>query len=191
MVSVPLVNAYNIPPPKSILPLAMVRPEKMKLCVPPEVRLKTCEAWLPLTVSRSAPGPLIVRSWLTKSWPLVRLMVPFSPDWKLIRSGTAVLLASRTAWRSEPGPASFRLMTVKVAGARRSSRAAREKRGRDRAGALRVVRGVRVNSERIQDRAVMGNLLPGWCGLRYTGRATTAARRPGAGRCRAGGGNAW
>src|SRR5262245_30921018 len=55
---------------------------------------------------------------------------------------------------------------------------------------LRLVGGRgtgRANSWRIQDRRGMGSLLPGRVGLRYQGRTTTPARRPGAGRCRAGG----
>src|SRR4051794_22075063 len=51
--------------------------------------------------------------------------------------------------------------------------------GRRRAGALRRVRGLRPNRWRIQERVIIGNLLAEQVGLRYTGTATTQARRPG------------
>src|SRR5262249_10811770 len=52
--------------------------------------------------------------------------------------GPVVALASRTAWRSEPGPESLTLLTVKTAGAVRSSSASRRGVGAHRA---RVRRG--------------------------------------------------
>src|SRR5262245_61998210 len=70
------------------------------------------------------------------------------------------------------------LVTVMVAGARRASRASRL--GRQRAGALRMVRGVRANSERIQVRAVMGISSRGGVVCGSMGGTTTQARRPGA-----------
>src|SRR5262245_15297543 len=42
--------------------------------------------------------------------------------WKSIKSAPGAALAPRIAWRREPAPLSSVLITVKVAGARRSSR---------------------------------------------------------------------
>src|SRR5262249_33821177 len=52
------------------------------------------------------------------------------------------------------------------------------RRGRKRTRSLRIVRGVRANGWRIQERVVMGDLLPEGVGPRYLGRATTRAGRP-------------
>src|ERR1051326_3286711 len=72
------------------------------------------------TVSEFDPGPLIVMFLSITSSPLVKLMVPFTP--KLIVSPS---FASASAWRNEPGPLSFRLVTVMMlAGARRAIRCA-------------------------------------------------------------------
>ena len=46
------------------------------------------------------------------------------------------------------------------------------------AAVLRMVRGVRANRLRIQERVVMGSLLPVWVGPRYNGRTTIRARIP-------------
>src|SRR5439155_16726439 len=65
------------------------------------------------TVSRFEPGPLIVMFLSIASSALVRLMVcPLSAGSKLIVSPS---FASASAWRSEPEPLSFMLMTVMVA----------------------------------------------------------------------------
>jgi len=89
-------------------------------------------------------------------------MGPANPDWKLMTSAPAELLASVTAWRSEPGPESFRLKTVNVAGTRRSSSASRP--GRKRPESSRLARGVRANSLRLQERVTTGSLLVESCG---------------------------
>src|SRR5262249_47030170 len=70
------------------------------------------------------------------------------PAWPAVRTG--LLLSAKLA-------------TLRTAGARRSSSASR--RGRNRAGTLRMVWGVRVKRRRIQVRTVMGNLLPKRGGL--------------------------
>lgn len=103
------------------LPLATVRLSSVTL-VPATLMSKTRTALAPLTVSRSAPGPSIVTSPVMFS-SLLSGMAPCRPGAKLMASGPAWALASRTAWRSDPGPLSFRFLTVKVLGTVRSSRA--------------------------------------------------------------------
>src|SRR4029077_2040381 len=62
------------------------------------------------TVSKSPPGPAMVILLLITSSPLVRLMIcPLSEESKLIVSPS---LASASAWRNEPGPLAFVLVTV-------------------------------------------------------------------------------
>src|SRR2546430_15081480 len=61
------------------------------------------------TARRFAPGPLMVMFLLITSSPLVRLIAPVTA--KLIVS---LSCASASAWRSEPGPLSFVLVTVMV-----------------------------------------------------------------------------
>src|SRR5262249_736918 len=77
------------------------------------------------------------------------------------------LFTSRIASRNERPVSALllspRVLTVSVAGAIRSSRISTV--GRLRAGALRMVRGLRdANGLRIQERVVMANLLPGKVG---------------------------
>src|SRR5262249_50704083 len=91
------------------------------------VTLNTCVALLPLTVSRAAPGP-----WMVVCEPSVRERTPpvsvivlgalKKDGWKVMTSAPVVVLAWDTAARSEPAPLSFALVTVKTAGAIRSSR---------------------------------------------------------------------
>src|SRR5262245_53964818 len=110
----------SMPPPLPVpaLPPAIVRPEMDT--VRPDSTLRTREVWLPLTVSRSAPGPLIFRSSVTSSSPLVRAIVPVSPGWKMMMSAPAWALAWARAARSEPGPPSARVVTWKADGTMRS-----------------------------------------------------------------------
>src|SRR5882724_4642064 len=72
----------------------------------------TLEELFPLITRVEAPGPLIIRSWLIKSSPLVSVMIAGKVIWaKLIVSpGEAFAIASR----SEPGPLSDVLVTVMV-----------------------------------------------------------------------------
>jgi len=87
----------------------------------PALTAKTLLALLPLTVRLSWPSPAMVTLLVTFSWPLVRLMVwPLRLLSKRIVSPSAA--APRTA-RSEPGPLSPALVTVRVLGRVRSSRA--------------------------------------------------------------------
>ena len=44
-----------------------------------------------------------------------RVIVPANPDWNVIVSAPAVVLAFRIAWRREPAPALLRFETVKLA----------------------------------------------------------------------------
>jgi hypothetical protein len=98
----------RMPPPLPVVaPLVIVRPEMVAVTL--EI-LKTRLALLPLMVSWLAPGPLIVSVLLITSSPLIRVMVPVTE--KLIVSPE---LASITAWRREPAPESFKLVTVIVA----------------------------------------------------------------------------
>jgi hypothetical protein len=57
--------------------------------VTPPLMENTRLAWLPLTASWSAPGPSMSRSSVMLSWPLVRTMVPCSPEMKSIVSAWA------------------------------------------------------------------------------------------------------
>src|SRR5207248_2107831 len=90
------------------------------VAVTPPLISKTRLALLPLMVRRLAPGPSMVRSSVMLSSPLVRAMVPVVA--KLIASAPGLALAAATAPRSESGPPSRRLSTVKVLGRQRSSR---------------------------------------------------------------------
>src|SRR5262245_65203797 len=86
-------------------------------------------------------------------------MPPCSPAWKVMVSAPVVALASRMAWRRLPAPDSFTFRTVRVAGARRSSRASRLGR-RARAGRRGLLgHALRANRLRAQERGVMGTLL--------------------------------
>src|SRR5207249_120992 len=105
-------------------PLAIVRSSIVASVALPLTR-KTRLVLLPLTVSLFALGPLIVRSSVMLSSPLVRVMVPFNPPANWTTSAPGVVLAAVIAARSEPGSWSERLVTVKVLGRVRSSRASR------------------------------------------------------------------
>src|SRR5262249_49165487 len=110
------------------LPLAMVRPE----IVTPVFLIVWKTRWvlLPLTVTLAAPGPWIVRFFVTASSPLVSVMVPLTAAGKgMVSPGGAAAIWAR----SEPAPLSLRLVTVRVLGTVRSSSASRRGRtGRDR-----------------------------------------------------------
>jgi hypothetical protein len=86
---------------------------------------KTRVALPPLTVSWLAFRPSIVRSSVTLSSPpaLLRVMVPFNPLANWMTSAPGWVLAAVIAARSDPGPLSARLVTVKVLSRVRSSRA--------------------------------------------------------------------
>ena len=78
---------------------------------------------LPETDSTSWPGPTIDTSWFAiVSSPLVSVIVPLRPAAKSISLGPVVLLESMIAWRSEPPPLSFRLVTLKCESSVRPSR---------------------------------------------------------------------
>src|SRR5262245_31209217 len=99
------------------------------------------------------------------------------PGVKSMVSAPGLLLAWLIAQRKEPVlPSSSRLLTVKVLGVIRSSSHSRVRRGVWR----RSGEDLRENSRRIQERTVMGKLLPERVGPQYNGRTTTRARRPGA-----------
>ena len=104
------VPKLSRPPPFSLpaLPPAIVRPEIFT--VSPASTVKMREVLLPLTVSLSAPGPVIVRSCVMvgSSVPF-RRMVPVT--WKLMLSAPAWVLAWVMAVRSEPATPSIRVVT--------------------------------------------------------------------------------
>src|SRR5262249_52049895 len=120
----------SMPPPLPVpaLPPAIVRPERDT--VSPASTLKTRERLLPLTVSLSAPGPLIFTSSVRSSWPLVRAIVPVSPSSKTMLSAPGWALAWATAARSEPAPPSARVVTWNTAGTSRRPSAPSPSRAR-------------------------------------------------------------
>src|SRR4030095_194431 len=75
-------------------------------------------------VSLAAPGPLIVNVSEINITPLslVSLMAPVRPSLKTIESAPGFSFALAMTSRSEPGPSSSKLVTMKVAGAIRDSR---------------------------------------------------------------------
>src|SRR5262245_39474890 len=114
--------ALKMPPPSVAEPPVMVRP--LMPADAPGVMRKTWKALLPLTEITLAPGPwiVVVPDVSVSDRPAdVSTIVPDRPGAKLIVSAPAVVLAEATAARRLPAPESFRLVTVKVAGARRSS----------------------------------------------------------------------
>ena|SRR5437016_5486059 len=71
--------------------------------------LNARDALFASTAMTPAPGPVIVRLRFIGISPVVNRIVPARPAWKLIVSPGEAL---RTVSRSEPGPASPRLVTV-------------------------------------------------------------------------------
>jgi ABC-type arginine transport system permease subunit len=82
----------------------MVRAERM--LVTPTAKLKTRLLLFPLTARCGAPGPLIRMLFVTKSSPLVSVIIPVGEI--LMTSPEA---ASAMTCRSEPGPESLRFFT--------------------------------------------------------------------------------
>ncbi len=88
--------------------------------VSPTLTAKIRTALLPLTVSKLAPGPVIVRE-----SPVAGLMLmtvasvmvcgALNDELKTMVSEPAAAFESRTAWRKLPEPLLFVLVTVKVA----------------------------------------------------------------------------
>jgi hypothetical protein len=78
----------------------------------PDAMSNTRLAWLPLTVSCDAPGPLIVRLWEIDSSPVVRVMV--APFRLCAKSIVSPLEDEAIASRSDPVPLSLELVTVIV-----------------------------------------------------------------------------
>ena len=101
------VPSFIIPLPINTPPFLMVTPEMATM---PPVTLKTRLALLPLMARLTAPGPAIDNSLLITSSPLVRTMVPVT-----LKSIVSPGAAEAIACRSEPGPLSSRLVTVRVA----------------------------------------------------------------------------
>ena len=95
------------PPLPSATPLVIVNPEMVTI---PAKFSNTRETALPLTARVAAPGPLMVTLWVTCSSPLVNRMVPETPVASIVSPSLAML----SAWRSEPGPLSFVLVTKMV-----------------------------------------------------------------------------
>ena len=128
------VPAFRMPPPRK-RPCPRVMVKSSMLAAAPLLMLKTRLASLPLTASRPAPGPSIRRPSVMPNSPLVRATVPRSPWAKVMTSAPGLALAAVIAARSEPGPLSARLPTVKVLRTMRSSSCATLNRvGRNRFG---------------------------------------------------------
>src|SRR5262249_38810357 len=146
--------------------------------VTPAGMLNTRLASLPLTAIWLAPGPVMVRALVMSNSPLVKAMVPCMPGAKTIWLAPGLPLASRTAWRREPSPLSARLLTTKVRGRVRSSRARR--RGTNdhrRAGRHAGFRPEAPRSHENKERAMRRNLRLR-SGLRQEKEAVARARRP-------------
>ena len=130
-------------------PSAMVRPAMVTVAWLP--MSKTRLALLPLTVSWPAPGPVMVRSWLMTSWPLLSVMV--WPERPAAKSMVSPAAAAAISPRSEPSlatPVSRLLVTVRVLGSQRPSRGSR--RGRKNRGRLSVLRRPRPVSREVKAR---------------------------------------
>src|SRR5438105_2574837 len=106
------------PPLPAVLPLVSVRLLMFALMIVapiPSLMLKMRDALLPLMVMTFRPGPLIVTLSMIGISPVVSVIVPVSPDWKLTVSAPPVLFACVTASRRLPAPLSLRFVTVNVA----------------------------------------------------------------------------
>ena len=66
----------------------------------------------PLIVRLAAPGPSIVSASVTVGRLLPSVIVPVTA--KVIVSAPGTALASRIAWRSDPGPESLVVVTLKL-----------------------------------------------------------------------------
>src|SRR5262249_35004479 len=110
----PVINRkaplMRMPPPPKAEPSVMVSPEIVTLAAAPI--WNTFDWWLPLSVTRLAPGPLIVRFFSILMAPAFKVMV--APGLRL-NPMTSPGAASMTACLSEPAPKSAVVVTVKVA----------------------------------------------------------------------------
>src|SRR5262249_16855304 len=102
--------------------------------------LKTRETLLPLTVSLSAPGPVILTASVMSSSPPLRAIMPDSPSSKTMASAPAWAVAWATAARSEPAPPSARVVTWNVEGTMRSPSASKFGTKRFRPNGVRAAR---------------------------------------------------
>ena len=119
----PSVNVpwFKMPAPRSVpatWPPAAVRSSIVTRA--PAAMSNTRVASPPLTVSRAGPGPRTVSSSVSSN-SLVRVIVPAPAGRNRITSAPGWAAASRTACRSEPGPASPVFLTQNVLGTVRSS----------------------------------------------------------------------
>ena len=67
-------------------------------------------------VNMLAPGPVTVKGAAIGGNALKSVIVPVTPDWKVIVFASGSVFASRIACRNEPGPASFVLVTTRARG---------------------------------------------------------------------------
>src|SRR5260370_6144206 len=109
-----------MPPPAALLIVSPLRVTDFVVLVTSNTR----EAWLPLTVSWLAPGPVMVTLWLMSSSPLVNVMV--WPSRLGAKTMVSLLWAAAMSARSEPAPLSRLFRTVSVLGSQRSSRLSRQ-----------------------------------------------------------------
>jgi len=110
----PLLMPPPLPPPAA--PRVSVIPRMVTFA--PVATLKMRTVLLPLTVVLAAPLPLIVSApaFARSGSALASTIVPPLVDAaKVIVSAAGLALASRIAWRSEPAPASLRVVTLNVA----------------------------------------------------------------------------
>ena len=108
------VPAFRMPPPSPEADPAVIVNPLIETFMPALI-LKIRLALPPETEITLAPGPLIVTLSEMTSSPVVNVIVPVNPAWKLIVSAAGLLaLALRMAWRKLPAPASFRLVTINV-----------------------------------------------------------------------------
>src|SRR5262249_36947051 len=90
------------------LALVIVNPLTVRSVLLDTLLKNTRLVLLPLIESSPGPGPLTDRESVITNWPLVSVMVPVTE--KPMVSDPGAALASSTAWRSEPGPLSARVV---------------------------------------------------------------------------------
>lgn len=110
LASVNMPELFKMPPPVVLgaFPLLIVR---VPIVTFTPRMWKMREALLPLMVRRGAPGPRMTSLSVMSSSPVVSVMVPVTL--KVITSAPGFAFASKMACLNDPGPLSFRLVTVK------------------------------------------------------------------------------
>src|ERR1700750_2048705 len=113
MVRVPVLDMPR--PLLELFPFAIVRPDRVALTVfGTTLKIRNDGADRPrVTLSRFAPGPLIVTDWFSTSSPLVSSITPVTAGANVIvvPAHTLAIMA-----RSEPGPLSSRGVAMRFPG---------------------------------------------------------------------------